>query len=235
VQLVIADAAARYPLAIDPLLTSATISGGEADAKFGASVAGAGDVNGDGFADVIVGAPGYDAGLADEGAAFLFLGSAAGITGSTAAQAHARLESDQAGAEMGASVAGAGDVNGDGYADVIVGAPLYDSGQTDEGAAFLFLGSPTGVANGNPTTAAARIESDQPGAKLGVVAGAKDVNGDGYADLIAGALYQDYSTGGSFGPSWTVLPTRLRLESKETSLSLSPARETSMPTATTTS
>ena len=41
---------------------------------------------------------------------------------------------------MGVSVSGAGDVNGDGYADVIVGAPNYDAGETDEGAAFVFLG-----------------------------------------------------------------------------------------------
>jgi len=44
-------------------------------------------------------------------------------------------------------VAGAGDVNGDGYADVIVGAFLYDAGQSDEGAAFVFLGSGSGIAS----------------------------------------------------------------------------------------
>jgi hypothetical protein len=176
---------------VDGTPASAGVSQLESDqagASLGASVAGAGDVNGDGYADVIVGAPSYDAGQADEGAAFVFLGSAAGVASGTPATASAQLESDQAGASLGGSVAGAGDVNGDGYADVIVGAPGYDAGQADEGAAFVFLGSISGVASGTPATASAQLESDQAGARLGgSVAGAGDVNVDGYADVIVGA------------------------------------------------
>src|SRR3970282_264163 len=54
------------------------------------------------------------------------------------------LEANQAGARFGISVSGVGDVNGDGYADVIVGAYWYDSGQSTEGAAFVFLGNRSG-------------------------------------------------------------------------------------------
>jgi len=54
-------------------------------------------------------------------------------------------EGDQAGAQFGYSVATAGDVNGDGYAEVIVGAPYYDHGQTDEGAVAVYHGSATGL------------------------------------------------------------------------------------------
>ena len=127
----------------------------------GCSVSGAGDVNGDGYADVIVGAPCYDAGETDEGAAFVFLGSASGITGTDPSNAHATLQSNQASALMGASVSGAGDVNGDGYADVIVGAYRYDAGETDEGAAFVFLGSASGITGTDPSNAHATLQSNQ--------------------------------------------------------------------------
>jgi hypothetical protein len=176
----------------NPGSASARLVSDQTGGFLGWSVAGAGDVNGDGYADLIVGAPSYDAGETDEGAAFVFLGSSAGITGSSPADAAAQLESNQAGAWFGHHVASAGDVNGDGYDDVIVSAYLYDAGETDEGAVFIFLGSATGIASGNPTTAATRLESNQAGAQLGYresAAGAGDVNGDGYADVIVGAPF----------------------------------------------
>ena len=136
-----------------------TAESDQAGARFGISVATAGDVNGDGYADVIVGADGYDNGQTDEGRAYVYLGSAAGL----AATAAWTAESDQAGANFGYSVATAGDVNGDGYADVIVGADDYDNGQTDEGRAYVYLGSAAGLA----ATAAWTAESDQAGADFG--------------------------------------------------------------------
>jgi hypothetical protein len=172
----------------NPATAAAQLESNQADAHLGFSISGAGDVNGDGYADVIVGATSYDAGETLEGAAFVFLGSASGIVDGNPATAEAQLESNQTRAYMGISVSGAGDVNGDGYADVIVGAYLYDAGHTDEGAAFVFLGSASGIADGNPATAAAQFESDQKDALLGCsVSGAGDVNGDGYADVIVGA------------------------------------------------
>ncbi len=155
-----------------------------AGASLGSSVAGAGDINGDGFADVIVGANGYDGSQLNEGACFVYLGGA----GAFNTVVDAQFESNQVDAALGSSVAGAGDVNGDGYADVIVGAPSYDIGQTDEGAAFVFYGA----AGGLETVADAQLESNQIGAALGTsVAGAGDVNGDGFADVIVGARGYD--------------------------------------------
>ena len=157
-------------------------------AQFGFSVASAGDVNGDGFADVIIGANAFDNGENDEGGAFLYLGSPAGL--STAPDWS--VESDQVGSGFGVSVASAGDTNGDGFADVLVGANKYDGGEYDEGAAFLFLGSPAG-----PSTAPDWwVESDQIDAQVGVlVASAGDVNGDGFADVTVGSSFYDNGEG----------------------------------------
>ncbi|HQR38643.1 MAG TPA: FG-GAP-like repeat-containing protein, partial [Blastocatellia bacterium] len=193
VRLVVDDASAAYPITVDPTLTSpahATLHSDQASAN--TVGAGAGDVNGDGYDDIIVGSPSYDLGETDEGAVFVFLGGPQGITSGTPASASATLQSDQMGAHFGSPLAGAGDVNGDGYADIIVGANNYSAGQSYEGAAFVFLGGPGGIASGTIATAATTLQSDQIDAAMGsAVAGAGDVNGDGYADVIVGALGYD--------------------------------------------
>ena len=157
-----------------------TAESNQASAYFGVSVSGAGDVNGDGYADVIVGAYRYDNGESDEGRAYVYHGSVTGLGAAAAWTA----ESNQASAYFGNSVSGAGDVNGDGYADVIVGAYYYDNGETDEGRAYVYHGSVTGLG----AAAAWTAESNQASAGFGnSVSGAGDVNGDGYADVIVGA------------------------------------------------
>jgi len=113
-----------------------TAESDRASALFGRSVASAGDVNGDGFDDVIVGAYAYTNEKTNEGRAYLYIGSSSGLSNITAWTA----ESDQTSALFGNSVASAGDVNGDGFDDIIVGAYVYDNGQTDEGCAFAYYG-----------------------------------------------------------------------------------------------
>jgi hypothetical protein len=130
------DAGARYPIEIDPVYTTASaILTGEDEAHFfGRAVSGAGDVDGDGYDDVIVGAFRYGT---DIGRAYVFLGSSAGV--STTASA---TLTGEAASYFGYAVAGAGDVDHDGYDDVVVGAYAFD-GLT--GRAYVFLGSPSGV------------------------------------------------------------------------------------------
>src|SRR6185369_16594557 len=113
-----------------------TFTSNQADALLGNAVAPAGDVDGDGFSDVIVGAPDYDFGQPDEGRAWVFRGAPGGTTAFGAWTA----ESNQASAVFGIAVGPCGDVNGDGYSDVIVGADHYDDAHVDEGRAFVYLG-----------------------------------------------------------------------------------------------
>ena len=161
-----------------------TAESDQANAYFGWSLSTAGDVNGDGYSDVVVGAFIYDNGQSDEGRAFVYHGSASGLS----ATENWIAESDQESARFGSSVSTAGDVNGDGYSDVVVGAPYYDNGQTDEGRAFVYHGSATGLS----ATANWTAESDQTDALFGYsVSTAGDVNGDGFSDVVVGAIYYD--------------------------------------------
>nr|WP_295931559.1 FG-GAP-like repeat-containing protein [uncultured Dyadobacter sp.] len=177
---------ATFPVTIDPLFinpanAAQTLEANQADAWFGFSVASAGDVNGDGYSEIIAGAPLFDNGQSDEGAAFLFYGSANGTT-----TVPTILECNQTNAQMGFAVSSAGDINKDGFSDIAIGAPNYDNGQTDEGAVFVYLGSAKGI-KPNP---AAVLEQHQEDAQLGTaVALAGDINADGYSDIIAGAKY----------------------------------------------
>jgi hypothetical protein len=145
---------------------------------FAEAVAGAGDVNGDGYADIIVGA--QHAGFDHGGRAFVYHGSASGPS-LTADWANADVEVN--GSEYGEEVSTAGDVNGDGYDDIIVGSP-HEGEEFTGGKAFVYLGSAAGLS----TTPSWVFASDQQFAALGfAVSGGGDVNGDGYSDVIVGA------------------------------------------------
>lgn len=92
-----------------------------------------------GYDDVIVGAPSYQNGQPGEGRVFVYDGSASGLSTTPDWTA----ESDHSGVAFGYSVNTARDVNGDGYDDVIGGAPYYVHGEPDEGAAVVFRGRAT--------------------------------------------------------------------------------------------
>lgn len=155
----------------------------QAEANLGISVAMAGDVNGDGYSDMLAGAHQFDNDQANEGVGVVILGAPSGLG------LVLFLECNQPGAMMGFAVAGAGDIDGDGYSDVMAGARLYSNGQALEGAAFIFKGSPAyGVVTANPTI----IEGNQVDARLGhALSSAGDVNGDGFSDIALGAYQYD--------------------------------------------
>ena len=116
-------------------------------------------MNGDGFDDVIVSAPHFSHDQSLEGRVYLYLGSPAGLMHSSSWNA----ESNQEHSHFGIRVASAGDVNGDRFGDVIVGAEWFDSGDEDEGRAFLYCGSDGSVgttyclSNANSTGAPADL------------------------------------------------------------------------------
>jgi hypothetical protein len=144
------------------------------NAHFSHSVASAGDINADGYADIIVGGPQWDGGQAYEGIACIYVGSATGLL---SAPPWCK-EADQDSAYFGWSVSTAGDVNGDGYDDVIVGAPYYQYvHHSNEGMAWVYHGSSSGLS----TSPSWQKDSDQDDAQFGYAVGnAGDVNGDGY-------------------------------------------------------
>ena len=158
-----------------------TLTGAAAGDTFGYSVSGAGDVNGDGYDDVIVGAPGNDAGGANAGRAYVYYGG-------PVANAVADLVLTGTGDEqLGFSVSGAGDVNGDGFADVIVGGTRNDAGGVNAGRAYVYHGGP-----GADPLADLVFTGAAAGDEFGwSVSGAGDINGDGYADVIVGAASND--------------------------------------------
>jgi Ca2+-binding RTX toxin-like protein len=193
------------------------INGAAAGDRAGGSVSQAGDVNGDGFDDVIIGAAGASPGSrAGAGAAYVVFGSDAGFDASlTLADLDGtngfRLSGVDAGDAMGSSVAGAGDINGDGIDDIIVGAPLGESGSRQStGETYVVFGSTSAFSadfdlstlNGtNGFTISGDIKDYAIGLK---VSSAGDVNGDGVDDLLISAPYNDVGGTRSVGSCYVV-------------------------------
>ncbi|MFT5681145.1 MAG: hypothetical protein ACI8RZ_002051 [Myxococcota bacterium] len=158
-------------------------SGTFTDNAAGSSVAGVGDVNGDGYDDILIGEPGNDAEGEDAGASFLILGGPFASISTELSQADARIYGEQYGDSSGAAVAGAGDVNNDGYDDILIGAPTRG---VDAGAVYLLLGPITGTLELDEADYEMTAEGTEyrAGAALSPVG---DVDGDGRADFAVGA------------------------------------------------
>lgn len=153
-----------------------TFAGEGADNRFGYSVANAGDINNDGTEDIIIGAYGNSAGADFGGRAYVF----SGLTGDTLWV----FTGDSNFANYGFPVAGAGDVDNDGFDDVIIGAAAYGPSGTGAGHAYVYSGQ-TGAELYNLQGEGAH---DYFGA---AVAGLGDLDGDNHADFGVGAYNND--------------------------------------------
>ncbi len=174
------------------------LDGAHANDVSGKSVGSAGDVNGDGFDDLIIGAIGAESNGSDSGSSYVVFGKAtgfdaqfdlSGLNGSNGFRIDGAALYDYS----GFSVSNAGDVNGDGFDDVIVGSPYADFNGNQSGSSYVIFGKASGFdaqldlssLNGsNGFRLDGELGDDRSGQS---VSSAGDVNGDGFADVIVGA------------------------------------------------
>jgi hypothetical protein len=169
-------------------------------------VSGAGDVNGDGFADLVVGASGASGRELGSGAGYVIFGKAGGFNPTLNLAAldgrnGFKLAGEEQGDRAGYSVSGAGDVNGDGFDDVIVGVHTADGNSR---ASYVVLGGARGFGatvnldsldGSNGFTIYGEVAIHLLG---GTVSEAGDVNGDGFDDIIVGARATGVVSGASY-------------------------------------
>jgi hypothetical protein len=170
------------------------LDGTQPNGSSGTSVASAGDVNGDGFGDIIVGAPVETHGAYNAGASYVVFGKASGWSASIDlstldGQTGFRLDGENQYDFTGLDVSSAGDLNGDGFDDLTVSSTIFSYAGT-----YVVFGKDVGwsadldLASLNGITGFNLLGSDFP---IGNAVSAGDVNGDGFDDLLVGSRYAD--------------------------------------------
>jgi hypothetical protein len=179
----------------------------------GASVSAAGDVNGDGIDDLLIGASYADPNGSDSGSSYVVFGSSAGFASaiglsSLNGSSGFRLDGATEGYVSGSSVSAAGDVNGDGIDDLLIGGERADPNGIRSGSSYVVFGSSASFAsviglsslNGSSGFRLDGVSGTSSGRS---VSAAGDVNGDGIDDLLIGAFLADPNGDGS-GSSYVV-------------------------------
>lgn len=171
----------------------------------GYSVAGAGDLDRDGFADFAIGAPGRDINGGGAGMAAIVYGAPGNGGKYGLDQIGVKLFGEAAGDCAGASVSSAGDIDGDGHSDLLVSAHYSDITDVDAGAAYVVRGGPRQTSDQNldfnSMLFLGEMALDQAGWS---VAGAGDVDSDGFADLLIAAYGSDRN-GAASGMTYLIL------------------------------
>ena len=191
------------------------ILGGTRNDQLGISVASAGDVNNDGYSDIIVGAYWADpGGRSAAGETYVIYGGSTlndvDLSVTLASSQGFKILGDNSGDYLGISVASAGNVNNDGYSDIIVGAYWADpGGRTSAGEAYVIYGgaslSDVDLSNSLASSTGFKILGDNINDQLGIsVASAGDVNNDGYSDIIVGAYWADPGGRTSAGEAYVI-------------------------------
>ena len=187
----------------------------------GESVSSAGDINGDNIDDLIIGAPGADPNGGASGSSYVVFGSNTGLPNpfqlSSLNGLNGFVLNGEAGGDLsGASVSGVGDINGDGFDDLIIGAHRADPNGQRSGRSYVVFGSDTGLSDPfelssldglNGFVLDGEAENNYSGDS---VSAAGDINGDGFDDLVVGAR-RAISNGLSSGRSYVIFGSAARL------------------------